>query len=491
MKNIRTMKKPLLLFITLLLSLSTFGQSDYSRGFQNGYKVGYCYNDYGCIPPIPPITPIPRIGESQDNYQDGYNRGFKQGLEDKQVKKPSYPNKTETHVDYSAPVLQDTYNPVEFVQHIKDRQFQIQKELYEQRQKNTAEGMKKYSLEIEGWEDQIGYNELIEKINTIQDVYLKGTKLGMNLISPSTSDELKLYEFLNDAMDDVKYKYSVWQSQKNSYRAAEKIIIDQIIKNESERTINIDSTRANMRTLLNTPGILNRSKITENLIVPKRIVPISGGAPYSSTGSFKETGSFTDSRDGQTYKTVKIGTQVWMAENLKCTKYNDGTSIPLIINDTTWSNLSTPGYCWYDNDGKTFKNTYGALYNWYAINTGKICPTGWHVPTDAEWTTLTNYLGGENMAGGKLKESGTTNWVSPNTAATNETGFTALPGAHRGSNGKFFDIKFNGSWWSSTESNTDPNNAYRRDIYSNHSDVGRSYGYNKTSGLSVRCVMDY
>ena len=126
----KTMKKSLLFLIALLLSLSTLGQSDYSRGFQNGYKVGYCYNDDGCLPPIPPITPMPRIGESQDNYQDGYNRGFKQGLEDKQAKKSGSSNKSEIQRDYSAPYPGgSSHDPIEFARRRAiERNFASQKQ---------------------------------------------------------------------------------------------------------------------------------------------------------------------------------------------------------------------------------------------------------------------------------------------------------------------------------------------------------------------------
>src|SRR5674476_633708 len=113
--------------------------------------------------------------------------------------------------------------------------------------------------------------------------------------------------------------------------------------------------------------------------------------------------------EGNVYHTVKIGTQTWMVENLKTTKYKDGTAIPLVTDNKVWINLPTPAYCWYDNDATTYKNTYGALYNWYAVNTGKLAPTGWHIPTDAEWTTLQNYVGGELVAGDKMKA--TTLWI--------------------------------------------------------------------------------
>jgi len=121
--------------------------------------------------------------------------------------------------------------------------------------------------------------------------------------------------------------------------------------------------------------------------------------------------------DGNYYKTIQIGSQIWMAENLKTTRYNDGSNIPLVTDNTAWSNLTTPGYCWYNNDAATYKNVYGALYNWYAVNTGKLCPSGWHVPSEYEWTLLVNYLGGVYAAGGKLKETGTTHWYSPNAGA--------------------------------------------------------------------------
>jgi uncharacterized protein (TIGR02145 family) len=195
-------------------------------------------------------------------------------------------------------------------------------------------------------------------------------------------------------------------------------------------------------------------------------------------------GSMTDI-DGNTYKTVTIGTQTWMAENLKVTKYNDGTNIPNVTDDTEWGNLTTGAYCNYNNDQSNVA-TYGRLYNWYAVNTGKLCPTGWHVPSDAEWTELTDYLGGTG-AGGKLKETGTTHWASPNTGATNETGFTALPGGDRDSNGTFDFVGYYGSWWSATEYNA-TNALYR--LMSNDFSLVSRFGSSKEVGFSVRCVRD-
>jgi len=192
--------------------------------------------------------------------------------------------------------------------------------------------------------------------------------------------------------------------------------------------------------------------------------------------------------DGNVYKAVPIGTQVWMAENLKTTKYNDGTAIPLVKDDKAWEALSTPAYCWYKNDEVTNKNKYGALYNWYTVNTNKLCPSGWHVSTDAEWTTLTTYLKGDSVAGGKLKETGTVHWQSPNKGATNESGFTALPGGYRISyGGSFGYIGNNGYWWSPVKDSSSIA-SYRYIGYGTNNLFSTSYS--KHSGFSVRCVRD-
>ncbi|MBW6534936.1 MAG: fibrobacter succinogenes major paralogous domain-containing protein [Mariniphaga sp.] len=191
--------------------------------------------------------------------------------------------------------------------------------------------------------------------------------------------------------------------------------------------------------------------------------------------------------DGNVYNTVTIGSQIWMVENLKVTKFNDGTVIPYVTNQLEWSDLTSSGYCFYDNNLSN-KNIYGALYNGYAVSTGKLCPTGWHVPTNKEWIILTDYLGGENIAGGKLKEIGTIHWSSPNEGATNETGYTALPGGYRStSNINFRQIKTDGFWWSST--NFGYNGAYYRQMRSSFKYVFGE-GSGKAAGFSVRCIKD-
>ena len=157
------------------------------------------------------------------------------------------------------------------------------------------------------------------------------------------------------------------------------------------------------------------------------------------------------------------------------------------IDNTEWSNVTTDAYCWYNNDPVSYKDTYGALYNWYTVNTGKLCPTGWHVPTDAEWTTLTTGLGGESIAGGKLKEPGITHWKYSNPGATNESGFTALPGGQRFYTDSFSLFGIYGFWWSSTEYNAGSAWVFR--LYNNNSILYRNYQGEK-NGFSVRCLKD-
>jgi uncharacterized protein (TIGR02145 family) len=201
-------------------------------------------------------------------------------------------------------------------------------------------------------------------------------------------------------------------------------------------------------------------------------------------------GSIEDA-DGNLYKTIQIGTQIWMAENLRTTKFNDGVSIPNVTDDTEWEKLTTPGYCWYDNDPSSFKDTYGALYNGYTVNTGKLCPAGWHVPTNNDWNILANYLGID--AGGKLKEAGTTSWVTPNTGASNISGFTAIPGGSRAPYyqeyrySTFSFLGYNSSLWSATEYSNDV--AYDVWLYSKESDF-YLFRTTKIDGKSVRCLKD-
>ena len=197
--------------------------------------------------------------------------------------------------------------------------------------------------------------------------------------------------------------------------------------------------------------------------------------------------------EGNVYRTVKIGKQEWLAVNLRTTTYNDGTPIPNVTSDSDWSNLTSCAYAWYENNEAAYKYAYGALYNWYAIETGNLCPTGWRVPTDADWTTLIDYAGGEGIAAGKLKSTRTEphphpRWRSPNTDATNEYGFYALPGGSRAEiNGTFYSAGISGFWWSSTE--TFPSRAWYRSMFYGDGSVSR-YSFDKKNGFSVRCIKD-
>jgi uncharacterized protein (TIGR02145 family) len=204
--------------------------------------------------------------------------------------------------------------------------------------------------------------------------------------------------------------------------------------------------------------------------------------------------------DGNIYHTVTIGTQEWTVENMKTSKFNDGSSIPLVTNDTVWRKAKA-AYCLYKNDASSFQATYGALYNWYVVDTAcngdkNVCPAGWHVPNETEWITLLDYLGGSMIAGGKLKETGTVHWMAPNTGADNSSGFTALPGGQRDNSGWFSGIGSFGSvgyWWSVSEEKDPDYDVYNPGcLYLNY-DLNLAqfqYASGKETGFSVRCLKD-
>jgi uncharacterized protein (TIGR02145 family) len=203
--------------------------------------------------------------------------------------------------------------------------------------------------------------------------------------------------------------------------------------------------------------------------------------------SVTERGILTDI-DKNVYKTVKIGNQWWMAENLRVTHYRNGDPIPKVISKTEWSNLKIGAYC-SNNNNESNAATYGYLYNWYAIaiDGQNIAPDGWHVPTNEEWQALIDYLGGEFIAGGKLKELNTVHWKSPNTGATNMSGFSAIPGGERDYAGNFETIGSKAYFWSSTEE--DIKYAWPRYLFYDVSEVGSSL-CEKRDGFSIRCVRD-
>lgn len=190
-------------------------------------------------------------------------------------------------------------------------------------------------------------------------------------------------------------------------------------------------------------------------------------------------GKMTDI-EGNVYKTVLIGNQVWMAEDLRVTKYNDGTAITPVTDKNTWAATSTGAFCWFSNE-----KAWGALYNWHAVNTGKLAPEGWHVATDDDWTELTDFLGGEETAGGKLKRKGIDIWGDPNIGATNIVGFNSIPGGLRELDGDFINFGACAYYWTSTE--YDPLNSMERQIFRSEARVYREH-VGKRHGFSVRCV---
>jgi uncharacterized protein (TIGR02145 family) len=193
-------------------------------------------------------------------------------------------------------------------------------------------------------------------------------------------------------------------------------------------------------------------------------------------------------REGNLYNTVQIGEQVWMAEDLKTTLYNDGSPIPLVENYGDWANLTLPAYSWYNNDSMNADN-FGALYNWYVVESGKLCPEGWHVPSDEEWIALEKALGGAEHAGGSMKEEGTASWKTPNMEATNESGFTALPGGYRSYNGTFNLMRTSAYWWSTTQKSWygSPTKVIYRYLRYDDQALPRHIA-EKSNGFSVRCV---
>jgi uncharacterized protein (TIGR02145 family) len=215
----------------------------------------------------------------------------------------------------------------------------------------------------------------------------------------------------------------------------------------------------------------------------------------NTTESVEDEGKTGTIRDveGNRYQVIKIGSQWWMAENLKTTKYANGEWIINVTGSKTWPALSTGAYCNYGNDFNN-KAIYGNLYNWHAVTDSRhIAPVGWHVPTDHEWQILINYLGGHTLAGGKLKNTGTIEagdglWYDPNAGATNETGFSALPGGYRLGLGIFEGLGRTPHFWSSTESSD--STAWQCYLNSDNADANLNNNAWKQDGYGIRCIRD-
>jgi uncharacterized protein (TIGR02145 family) len=306
------------------------------------------------------------------------------------------------------------------------------------------------------------------------------------------------------SLSGIKYGLHIITVQGNSYQFSEKLLS----YGKSPGTANILKISNNIQAVGEKKSIKNSKGVQGNV----NMTYASGQRlKYAAVSDNNKTVltdiptadktvifTFTECKDGDNtyYPVLQINSQLWMAENLKTTKYNDGTPIPNITDNTMWAALTTGAYSDYSNIPSN-STTYGRLYNWYTVdnnaatklasNGGKnVCPTDWHVPTDADWTILTTYLG-VDVAGGKLKETGTTHWTTPNSGATNETGFTALPSGYRDNNVTFANISIGGLWWSTTEYSS--TNAYYRNVRYNYSYVNSFNNY-KQFGFAVRCLRD-
>ena len=248
--------------------------------------------------------------------------------------------------------------------------------------------------------------------------------------------------------------------------------------------------------------ISSLSGLTTNTIYYVRAYAINAnGTAYGNEVSFTTASPIISNPgagvtfNGYTYNSIVLGNgQEWMAENLRTSTYANGDPIPNVTDAIQWDSLTTGAWAHYNNDSQ-IENPYGKLYNWYTvIDSRNLCPTGWHVPSDTEWTVLTDYLWGYFVAGGKMKITGTQYWASPNIGATNESGFSSLPGGRHHVAGTFSGIGYSGLWWSTTEVNS--SNAWYRVITFDNEYVSRQDGQfitsniGKTSGFSVRCLKD-
>jgi uncharacterized protein (TIGR02145 family) len=230
------------------------------------------------------------------------------------------------------------------------------------------------------------------------------------------------------------------------------------------------------------------SRAVSNSSVPNATAHSCGAGATNVHNNTLSYGTMSD-QDGFQYKTIKIGDQIWMAENLRTTKYRNNTPITKITDNTQWQNNTSGAYCGYTN-ALANECPYGKLYNWYAVNNeAQLCPTDWHVPTKAEWDTLITFLGGGTIAGSQAKSSGFSYWRDPNTGAANTSGFSGLPAGQVVFNGTYNSLGIKGYWWSSTKHDTDNASAFFQVLNYSEASFPTFFHY-KSHGFSVRCVMD-
>jgi uncharacterized protein (TIGR02145 family) len=313
------------------------------------------------------------------------------------------------------------------------------------------------------------YNDLVNKPNIIDSLNTYGFSGNYSDLSgkPNIKDSIQSFGFSGN-YSDLTNKPTLWDSSYFSIKFtpdlnlyATKNMMFQNITNVAEPVDAHDvATKAYVDELKRTVSDLQNTMK-------------AGGMVFDTVGN--------------SYYTVIIGTQTWMSENLRTTKYNDGTDIPLVTDNTAWSNLTTPGYCWYNNNQGAYSNPYGALYNFYTVNTGKLCPTGWRVPTSAEWSALSTFLGGNTVAGGKLKETGTVHWTTPNTGATDEVSFHGLPAGYRNTDGSMGYLGTYTDLWSSSETTATVAAGFTL-VY--NTTTFNLNGFLKKLGFAVRCIKD-
>ena len=228
------------------------------------------------------------------------------------------------------------------------------------------------------------------------------------------------------------------------------------------------------------------SSPAEGLLIYQTNAPV--GFYFFKGGVWTMLSETTTYPNGTATPVLTVCCQSWMTKNLDVDKYRNGDPIPKVTDPTAWTALTTGAYCYYNNDSATYAATYGKLYNWYAVNDPRgLAPEGWHIPTDFEWTTLENCLGGSTVDGGAMKETGTIHWTTPNTGATNISGLSGLPGGARDVSGPFVGLSGNGFWWSATEN--DATTSWYRFLSYDNGSIYRGY-VAKQDGLSVRCIRD-
>jgi uncharacterized protein (TIGR02145 family) len=240
-----------------------------------------------------------------------------------------------------------------------------------------------------------------------------------------------------------------------------------------------------MKTNNKKQDLWNRFKLGVILIALLYAISKLVSCDNSDGPSISEGEQITDIQ-GNLYRTVHIGKQQWMVDNLKTQKFSDNRELHHITNLNLWFSTDQPSYCSYQNEPDSV-GIYGYLYNWHAVNSGKLCPEGWEVPTRGDWMDLVKFLSGPEKAGGKLKDEGTDHWASPNLNATNESKFGLLPGGYNFKNpNSFGNMNANGFWWTATEFGD--NNAYAYVLFYNNGTIVETSDYIKEQGLSVCCI---